>query len=71
MNQVLSISLHLFTSSFFWPSCIGNNTSYKRACTIGERLSFNICEPLPVRDLKEYEDTIWSDPFEVVVKVKS
>lgn len=62
MNQVLDISLHLFTSSFFQLSCIGNNTSRKRGC-----LSVNIWGALPAKRLKEYEDTVLSDPLEVVV----
>lgn len=34
---------------------------------MGERLSVNIWEPLPAGELKAYEDTVLSDPLEVVV----
>lgn len=72
MNHVLDINADLFTSRFFQLSCIGNNTSGKRGCRMGERLAVNIWEPLPARELKEYEDTILSDPLElVVVQVQS
>lgn len=67
MNQVLGISLHLFTSVFFQLSWIGNNTSGKRGCRMAERLSVNIWGALPARELKEYENTGLSDPLEVVV----
>lgn len=67
MNQVLDVNVGWFTSRFFQLSCIGNNTSGKKGCRMGERLPVNIWEPLPARKLKEYEDTILSDPLELVV----
>lgn len=72
MNQVLDVNVGWFTSRFFQLSCIGSNTSGKKGCRMSERLPVNIWEPLPARELKEYEDTILSDPLElVVVQVQS